>query len=1482
MRVDAATREITCKIVYYGPGMSGKTTNLQQLHERAPSRSVGELVTLDTHSERTLHFDLLPMDVGQVDGHAVRFEFYTVPGQSYYASTRRLVLEGADAIVFVADSRREALDENIDSMNDLFDNWRHLGLPEDLPVVLQYNKQDLGSALKPEQLDPLLNSRRWHSHTAVAVNCVGVIETMKTIAAMVMERVRATVSSSPSGTKPVLPSEKHSAPKTWLITCHRCQSMLEITGARKGDLFTCGSCGAPLEISDLDRGLTRIPQQQAQQPIPIPSGPSSPAHTTHAPMSSAPSASRDDSGGYSLQPLSATGSGALGHGSSGAHGTADLGSGFELAGFESLALLEETVQARRFRVREVATGTRYRAAVLTTAMMRQPGYAGEVDPYVRMAAKVRHGNILSLHSLHQGRETPILLSQDASDHESLSHVLARRRVLAPPHAIIVAKQIALACEEASRQGVVHGWLRPEVILLNAESQVLVDDFGIPKQHFFLTRELSGASAATEYYLAPEHLKEDARSDVRSDMFMLGALLFRMLTGEGLVTGYTCHEALHKVSAQGCRAARTAQPNLSRDLDAFISRLVAINRDERFETWKQVVDLLDRFGGGAKVQTFRLTQTHRNTGGTGTVRRSAPARSGTASHSGTAGIQRPQTGSIARQQTGGFSRPTASHRNPSGGEFPANRATGSYARKPQGGNGGLFIVLILLLVAAAIVIVYMLGNPRRMSPPVTAPTTPAVQPVVQSTGQPPAVVPPTSTAPVSTGPKGGASAPRMPGFMGGGPVSGGPATDPHLLPVVAGTDTKPDATPEVKPEVNPEPEPAVAEAPKTISDEDFARIRIRITDALREEHFRAALDLCEQLPLERRQALSADIYARHQGRRAAIAEEAKKNPGQARTLLENALKNWNMPGDAEWAQEIQRSLPAETSPAPAPLGQPGVPPSNPANGASSHLTPPATLPTGTVDAAQVAWQVNQQLVANLPVQATQALRTLPADNPDIPVLQRRIDLWQNRVDILKPALAEKRRALRITNPQDGQGWDVVGIEAGGLQITSATGSTTRMDWSLLPIKEFSRIAMEVSAARKEADPRECGLAIVLLTAANDTALAQVHLNRTRAQLGDGLANDLERSIALQRAFATKAQIAKTDEALAGGDLKTASECIEALHRLRNDALVAEALPRLEESLTRLQNGKPAASGSTPLRDHLTFASADDEQSLPLRQGTWTVANGTISPEGTSGSIGRKDLGNVKSATILFQSLANRGAITFYVRDVRILLDLSAQKMTASTRDIELKPTDVQIVPRTVQNLYVEFRADGHVLVELNNGVISLDLRQQKAGDQMTIAYDTGASFAIDEILLKREEKLDPAAEAQRIAALNAIGFEPLGRAILVPPAIVLPESQPRSGIAFVRRQGVASITFEVQGTGKIEVRFGKMNEGGGQAITLDLGATPTDKVTYTVGCGKSMWVRRGGPDGEEFVSDTLRGDPPHVMIVALQEATITSTPRLNRQ
>jgi len=290
MHLDPVARELVCKVVFYGPGMSGKTTNLQFIHERAPKQAVGKMVSIDTASERTLHFDLLPLDLGTVQGYKCRFEFYTVPGQSYYAATRRLVLKGADGIVFVADSRREALDENIDSMNDMFDNLRKHSLPADIPLVVQYNKQDLPSAIPPEQLNPLLNHRGAPWLKAVAVKGEGVLDTMKMITSKVIERIKdieelpASDDPSPSAVpqSSVTPTDDNKVPlepkpgsgaetgsetepESWVLTCHNCEGLLEVPHANAGDVYTCGSCGAPLEVVDGDRGLTRPRQSQTAQ-----------------------------------------------------------------------------------------------------------------------------------------------------------------------------------------------------------------------------------------------------------------------------------------------------------------------------------------------------------------------------------------------------------------------------------------------------------------------------------------------------------------------------------------------------------------------------------------------------------------------------------------------------------------------------------------------------------------------------------------------------------------------------------------------------------------------------------------------------------------------------------------------------------------------------------------------------------------------------------------------------------------------------------------------------------------------------------------------------------------------------------------------------------------------------------------------------------------------------------------------------------------
>jgi signal recognition particle receptor subunit beta len=192
--VNFAAREITCKIVYYGPGRSGKTTNLQYIFGRVPESRRGRMVSLATHTDRTLFFDFLPLDLGSISGFATKFQLYTVPGQSYYASTRRLVLQGADGVVFVADSQARRLDDNLESLQDMQTNLLTQGVDvRQLPVVFQYNKQDLPGdlLLAPPELDDALNFREVQSFSADALHGGGVFETLKGISELVLRRLAA-------------------------------------------------------------------------------------------------------------------------------------------------------------------------------------------------------------------------------------------------------------------------------------------------------------------------------------------------------------------------------------------------------------------------------------------------------------------------------------------------------------------------------------------------------------------------------------------------------------------------------------------------------------------------------------------------------------------------------------------------------------------------------------------------------------------------------------------------------------------------------------------------------------------------------------------------------------------------------------------------------------------------------------------------------------------------------------------------------------------------------------------------------------------------------------------------------------------------------------------------------------------------------------------------------------------------------------------
>jgi mutual gliding-motility protein MglA len=184
------TRELTCKLVYYGPGRSGKTTNLEHIHTAVPAGRKGELVSLATETDRTLFFDFLPLDLGTISGFRARLQLYTVPGQVYYNATRKLVLRGADGVVFVADAQPQQLGENVESLRNLYENLLEENFAlADLPLVFQYNKCDLPGVVPVAELDETLNFYGAPYHAAVALTGFGVFDTLRSISEQVLRNL---------------------------------------------------------------------------------------------------------------------------------------------------------------------------------------------------------------------------------------------------------------------------------------------------------------------------------------------------------------------------------------------------------------------------------------------------------------------------------------------------------------------------------------------------------------------------------------------------------------------------------------------------------------------------------------------------------------------------------------------------------------------------------------------------------------------------------------------------------------------------------------------------------------------------------------------------------------------------------------------------------------------------------------------------------------------------------------------------------------------------------------------------------------------------------------------------------------------------------------------------------------------------------------------------------------------------------------------
>jgi signal recognition particle receptor subunit beta len=195
--VNYHSKEVNCKIVYYGPGLGGKTTNIQYVYQKTSGENKGNIISLNTENERTLFFDFLPLDLGEIRGFKTRFHLYTVPGQVFYEASRKLILRGVDGVVFVADSQVERAEANVESLKSLETNLIEQGYDiSKIPLVMQWNKRDLPNVIPTAELEATLNKWKSPSFEAQAVSGVGVFETLKMVSKLVLMNLKGGLSQN--------------------------------------------------------------------------------------------------------------------------------------------------------------------------------------------------------------------------------------------------------------------------------------------------------------------------------------------------------------------------------------------------------------------------------------------------------------------------------------------------------------------------------------------------------------------------------------------------------------------------------------------------------------------------------------------------------------------------------------------------------------------------------------------------------------------------------------------------------------------------------------------------------------------------------------------------------------------------------------------------------------------------------------------------------------------------------------------------------------------------------------------------------------------------------------------------------------------------------------------------------------------------------------------------------------------------------------
>lgn len=1547
MRINQDSREIVCSVVYCGPEGSGKSTNLSQLLTIAPSDSVGPVQIMGAAAEQR-GYETLSLILGDVEGFRCIFELHAAPGLSSARSIRRDLLREADGVVFVADSRRENIDENIEAMNDLYALLREVEATDDIPTVFQFSHQEAPSALPTDQLSPLLNHRQVPAFPAAASTGAGVADTAKAIAEAVIDRIEGSgmLSNVPDTGAPTADGDG-----PWLLTCYNCSSMLEVPRADPGDIYSCGSCGAPLEVVDPDRGETRAPPPpgasgnylakhssritavkddsgaQPQSVGAMPDSPLSPASGNQVlgplapkPLSgetisftptSNPVIGQTPAGGSPIVAAGSTPSGtnsALDASPSGNNVVIPDGD-FPLAGYQSQALLDEHLIGRRFRITEPSRQRVLRGLVINPPVMRQPGYQDQIEPDLKLAAKVRHANILPLVGLKWADGTPVILSQGATEHEPLNHVLARRKTLQPPQVMAIARQIALALEEAARSGVVHGWLRPEVVLLDGNGGVLLDELGVPKPHAFLLRESLGASAATEHYLAPEHLDRGSPSDVRTDMFLLGSLIFHMITGAGLVTGYSAHEALHKASASGTRSVRSVKPDIGRDLDAFVARLTAVERKDRFQNWREAIEALDRVRTGSG-RTMQLTKAiprsgearrttagadARRTAGGAAGRRTGNAPAGGAARRTTGG--QGMTGSYARGRT------TAS-------DGPRNNA--SRATSNDSGGGGKAVLVLLLLGGLAVGGIFAYRHFERQRTPVVPPSTPDNEPPTPDGEAPPSAPP---SQPGQTGDENASPTTSQPSTLpsdttGDGPVSPAgdqPASD--LAAAIAAADAAIaaySATPndqqlltEARSAVNRVREQdrnawgpvkdrldaAVQQAPTASPavNERLTETTAAVDQLLSDQRYGAARALVlGQIADQTLQApLLSRISAAHSSARTSLQSQVLQATDEAAALqlLEPVFDRWGMEGDRDWAQALLTSVRARAETEAPPERTGGAAETDPGEPMS-----PGGFPLQLIRSDAL---LDQALLGGDRHTAERIVGGLDATSTIAQAINAKYRLWTQSHSVINQAIETRGPRLRVQSPLSSERWDVVAVDPERLRMRQPSGAEVQLAWAEFEPSNLADLFVGLGAGT-QATGGELATAAAGALVCGEMAQASL-LSAKAANAGSEFADDLDLLVSMRRDRSAVILLDHAEEAIAANDPAALADVIAELQRENRavEGRLDQHIAELETIRSQILSGE-RTGGS--LADAVDFSSPDHLNAFPSKRGSWMVAGGSLTNTGPA-ILSRNDLGNARSVEVALTIAEASGGVSLDFRGVRLVADVAAGTVTLFAGATQIGPEPFPLLAHTGYTIHLGLNQDqSRVTAEINTA-LSLEIAPEALTSSFALSADTGSRIAVDHFQINRLAAGDQAGGAAGVdRALQdrlrqATGLEPFGGAFKDPasPAIELPRvAGGRSGVGMALRESVVGMRFAISaGDGMVALGLAEVVNGVvatplATIIPPSHGEPPLDVVANWAGDRFQITITQAGADPV-----VIEGDPPqrasHFVILAEGSATISTTP-----